>query len=198
MAPKKDTKPQQKGGKKAAPAAAAAAAAAVPATVAPAKKAGEGINQKLALVMKSGKVRSCVCAWGLPRFVTVFVVRPTPLTRAVHPGLQVNHQGHPRRQGEAHPAVQQRAPSSVCPSFNLLSNWQHTCIITTAATFDSRTCSKSEIEYYALLSKTLVEHYKGDNIALGTACGKYYRVGTMGITDAGDSDLIRSLQENTQ
>lgn len=31
---------------------------------------------------------------------------------------------------------------------------------------------KSEIEYYALLSKTLVEHYKGDNIALGTACGK--------------------------
>ena len=31
--------------------------------------------------------------------------------------------------------------------------------------------SKSEIEYYALLSKTLVEHYKGDNIGLGTACG---------------------------
>ena len=54
--------------------------------------------------------------------------------------------------------------------------------------------SKSEIEYYALLSKTLVEHYKGDNIALGTACGRYYRVSTMAITDAGDSDIIRSLK----
>lgn len=54
--------------------------------------------------------------------------------------------------------------------------------------------SKSEIEYYALLSRSLVEHYKGDNINLGTACGKYYRVSTMAITDAGDSDLIRSLQ----
>ena len=53
---------------------------------------------------------------------------------------------------------------------------------------------KSEIEYYALLSKTLVEHYKGDNIALGTACGKYFRVCTMAITDPGDSDIIRSVQ----
>lgn len=54
---------------------------------------------------------------------------------------------------------------------------------------------KSEIEYYALLSKTLVEHYKGDNTALGTACGKYFRVCTLTITDPGDSDIIRSLQE---
>jgi large subunit ribosomal protein L30e len=54
---------------------------------------------------------------------------------------------------------------------------------------------KSEIEYYALLSKTLVEHYKGDNIALGTACGKYFRVCTLSITDAGDSDIIRSIQD---
>ena len=54
---------------------------------------------------------------------------------------------------------------------------------------------QSEIEYYALLSKTLVEHYKGDNIALGTACGKYFRVCVMTITDPGDSDIIRVLQE---
>ncbi len=56
-------------------------------------------------------------------------------------------------------------------------------------------CSKSEVEYYALLSKTLVEHYKGDNIALGSACGKLYRVSSLAITDAGDSDLIQSLTE---
>ena len=54
---------------------------------------------------------------------------------------------------------------------------------------------KSEIEYYALLSKTLVEHYKGDNITLGTACGKYFRVGCLAITDPGDSDIVSSLQQ---
>merc|ERR1712108_23722 len=31
---------------------------------------------------------------------------------------------------------------------------------------------KSEMEYYAMLSKTDVIHYKGSNIDLGTACGK--------------------------
>lgn len=37
---------------------------------------------------------------------------------------------------------------------------------------------RSEIEYYAMLAKTGVHHYKGDNIELGTACGKYlYRAG---------------------
>lgn len=53
---------------------------------------------------------------------------------------------------------------------------------------------RSEIEYYALLSKTLVEHYKGDNTALGTACGKYFRVSSLVITDPGDSDIVRSVQ----
>merc|ERR1712029_649599 len=32
---------------------------------------------------------------------------------------------------------------------------------------------KSEIEYYAMLAKTGVHHYAGNNIELGTACGKY-------------------------
>ena len=31
---------------------------------------------------------------------------------------------------------------------------------------------KSEIEYYAMLAKTAVHHYSGNNITLGTACGK--------------------------
>ena len=34
---------------------------------------------------------------------------------------------------------------------------------------------KSEIEYYAMLAKTGVHHYSGDNNELGTACGKYFR-----------------------
>ncbi|XP_077293436.1 ribosomal protein L30 [Arctopsyche grandis] len=54
---------------------------------------------------------------------------------------------------------------------------------------------KSEIEYYAMLARTGVHHYTGNNIELGTACGKYYRVCTMSITDPGDSDIIRSLEK---
>jgi ribosomal protein L30E len=36
---------------------------------------------------------------------------------------------------------------------------------------------KSEIEYYAMLSKTTVHHFGGTNVALGTAAGKLFRVG---------------------
>ena len=46
---------------------------------------------------------------------------------------------------------------------------------------------KSEIEYYAMLAKTGVHHYAGNNNELGTACGKYFRVCTLSITDPGDS-----------
>jgi len=52
---------------------------------------------------------------------------------------------------------------------------------------------KSEIEYYAMLAKTGVHHYSGDNNELGTACGKYFRVCTLTITDPGDSDIIRTM-----
>jgi ribosomal protein L30E len=54
---------------------------------------------------------------------------------------------------------------------------------------------KSEIEYYAMLAKTGVHHYTGNNIELGTACGKYFRVCTLSITDPGDSDIIRSMPQ---
>lgn len=43
-----------------------------------------------------------------------------------------------------------------------------------------------------MLAKTGVHHYSGNNIELGTACGKYFRVCTLAITDPGDSDIIRS------
>merc|ERR1712098_370647 len=52
---------------------------------------------------------------------------------------------------------------------------------------------KSEIEYYAMLAKTGVHHYVGNNNELGTACGKYFRVCTLSITDPGDSDIIRTM-----
>ncbi|KAJ1018122.1 hypothetical protein NDA16_004988 [Ustilago loliicola] len=52
---------------------------------------------------------------------------------------------------------------------------------------------KSEIEYYAMLSKTAVHHYQGTNVALGTAAGKLFRVGVMTILDAGDSDLLSTV-----
>lgn len=54
---------------------------------------------------------------------------------------------------------------------------------------------KSEVEYYAMLAKTGVHYYSGDNVDLGTACGKYFRVSTLSIIDPGDSDIIRSMPE---
>jgi len=53
---------------------------------------------------------------------------------------------------------------------------------------------KSEIEYYALLSKCAVHHYTGSNSDLGTACGKYFRVGCMSVLDAGDSDILKTSE----
>ncbi|KAL8287699.1 hypothetical protein RQP46_003557 [Phenoliferia psychrophenolica] len=49
---------------------------------------------------------------------------------------------------------------------------------------------RSELEYYAMLSKTPVHLYAGSNVTLGTAAGKLFRVGVMSIESAGDSDLL--------
>ncbi|MDA7464596.1 50S ribosomal protein L30e [Candidatus Poseidonia alphae] len=53
---------------------------------------------------------------------------------------------------------------------------------------------KSEIEYYALLAKCQVHHYSGNNSELGTACGKFFRVGCMSVLDAGDSDILKTSE----
>lgn len=45
-----------------------------------------------------------------------------------------------------------------------------------------------------MLAKTGVHHYSGNNIELGTACGKYYRVCTLAIIDPGMSLLQYSDQ----
>lgn len=52
---------------------------------------------------------------------------------------------------------------------------------------------KSEIEYYAMLAKLNnggVHQYAGNNIALGTACGRFFRVSCLAITHPGDSDIL--------
>ncbi|KAL7470282.1 hypothetical protein ACHAXS_010510 [Conticribra weissflogii] len=53
---------------------------------------------------------------------------------------------------------------------------------------------KSEVEYLAMLAKTQVHHYSGDNTELGVACGKLFNCSVMTILDAGDSDIL-SKQE---
>jgi large subunit ribosomal protein L30e len=100
------------------------------------KKAVESINQKLSLVMKSGK--------------TTLGYKSTLKT---------------------------------------LRNGKSKLVILAGNTMPLR---KSEIEYYAMLSKTGVHHYQGNNIELGTACGKYFRVGVLSILDQGDSDIVSS------
>lgn len=73
---------------------------------------------------------------------------------------------------------------------------------------------KSELEYYAMLSKTTVHHFSGTNVALGTAAGKLFRVGyapvsatfilfsksrfssVMTVSDQGDSDLLNFAEGN--
>jgi large subunit ribosomal protein L30e len=54
---------------------------------------------------------------------------------------------------------------------------------------------RSEIEYYAMLGRIGVHHYTGNNIELGTACGKLFRVGVLSITDAGDSDITQEVAQ---
>jgi len=51
---------------------------------------------------------------------------------------------------------------------------------------------KSEVEYMAMLAKTQVHHYAGDNTALGTACGKFFNCSVVSIIDQGDSDILTS------
>mmetsp|Transcript_24756 Transcript_24756/g.25182 ORF Transcript_24756/g.25182 Transcript_24756/m.25182 type:complete len:99 (-) Transcript_24756:137-433(-) len=54
---------------------------------------------------------------------------------------------------------------------------------------------KSEIEYLAMLAKTQVHHYQGNNTALGTACGKFFNCSVMTVLDGGDSDILSSTQK---
>jgi len=52
---------------------------------------------------------------------------------------------------------------------------------------------KSEIEYYAILSKAKVYPYTGNNLELGTACGQYFNIGVLGISESGDSEILKVI-----
>ena len=52
---------------------------------------------------------------------------------------------------------------------------------------------KSEIEYYCMLAKVMVVPYNGNNIDMGTAVGKFYRVSAMTIIDAGTPSFLPLL-----
>jgi len=54
---------------------------------------------------------------------------------------------------------------------------------------------KSEVEYLAMLAKTQVHHYSGDNGALGTACGKFFNCSVISVLDGGDSDILQAHKE---
>ena len=51
---------------------------------------------------------------------------------------------------------------------------------------------KTELEYYSALTKCEVRHYEGNNLELGTACGKLFAVSAFTILEAGDSDILES------
>lgn len=51
---------------------------------------------------------------------------------------------------------------------------------------------KTELEYYAALCKADLRNYDGNNLELGTACGKLFAVSTMCILEQGDSDILDS------
>ena len=53
---------------------------------------------------------------------------------------------------------------------------------------------KTELEYYAMLSKTPIHYFNGGNNELGTACGKLFRVSVLSVLDAGDSDILASVE----
>jgi len=45
---------------------------------------------------------------------------------------------------------------------------------------------------------TVLALLSSDNVELGTACGKYFCVSALSITDGGDSDIIRGLGERSE
>ena len=54
---------------------------------------------------------------------------------------------------------------------------------------------KAEVNYYSVLSNTHIYHYTGNNIDLGSACGKYHRVAILGILDPGDYDILNLFEQ---
>lgn len=54
---------------------------------------------------------------------------------------------------------------------------------------------RTTIAYYAMLGKVILHSFSGNNVDMGTAMGKLYRVSAMTILDAGDSDILETLSK---
>ena len=90
--------------------------------------------------------------------------------------------------GELRPVADQRARARVL---------SRGCVRAAKLVLVSNNCPairKSEIEYYAMLAKCAVHHYSGNNVGLGTACGKMYRCSALSVTDQGDSDILSVVE----
>jgi large subunit ribosomal protein L30e len=57
---------------------------------------------------------------------------------------------------------------------------------------------KSVIDYYAMLSNCDVLQFDGDNVDLGTACGKYFRSSVVAIIDPGESEILTVIKEKPE
>merc|ERR1712043_143569 len=55
------------------------------------------------------------------------------------------------------------------------------------------TVRKTQLEYYAVLAGIKTILYDGNNVDLGSACGKFYRVTCLSIIDPGDSDILAEV-----
>lgn len=50
-----------------------------------------------------------------------------------------------------------------------------------------------ELEYLAMLNKSLIHHFYGNNLELGIASGKMFSCSCIGIIEPGDSDILNFL-----
>jgi large subunit ribosomal protein L30e len=57
---------------------------------------------------------------------------------------------------------------------------------------------KALVEYYAMLSRCDILPFEGDNVDLGTACGKYFRCSVMAIIDPGESEILKIIKEKKE
>jgi large subunit ribosomal protein L30e len=148
------------------------------------KKSAESINSRLALVMKSGK-------YTLGYKTTLKTLRNGKVRAARTAGSAAL--GRRRERAAARPPGHVRC----CHPFSSLTLPPPPAAQAKLVIICNNCPSirKSEIEYYAMLSKAGVHHYTGNNVDLGTACGKLHRVSVLTITDAGDSDIIKTTNE---
>ncbi|KAL8658647.1 MAG: hypothetical protein Q9226_000862 [Calogaya cf. arnoldii] len=139
-----------------------------------AKKTADSINSRLALVMKSGKVtlgyKSTLKSLRSGKAKLVIIAGNTP----------------PLRKSELEYYSMYGLPHNFYIPFA-------ECFKTRLGNFGSRPCMESTWSLTGginRLAKTNVHHFAGNNIELGTACGKLYRCSTMAVLDAGDSDIL--------